>query len=313
MRAVRSPRDGSGRRSAGHVRIAHVLFGDYADSPNDSLFPFRFVLSYTSFTYSDPRVSAAEERPSGRCTASENTGVDSSAPGTRLASLPNMLWKYWNPMPSSRTCGLLADHATDVELEQRPRDELRARVAAGGVLALRRVVVGEAVERQASASDLEGDVPDRLDVEVDVVALVLAQVAVVVPLLSEMEADVQETRAEAELEVGAEVERALLGRVVRVLGLEVHPGLDVDVPKRAEGDHRRARDPVDADAGPEDRVETQRSGAAARGRLDVARLLDDDLDEVVAVPPRVDVLELDGVARDVGAVGLVGSSMNGFR
>ncbi len=31
------------------------------------------------------------EPPSGRCTASENTGVNSSAPGTRLASLPNML------------------------------------------------------------------------------------------------------------------------------------------------------------------------------------------------------------------------------
>ena len=79
-----------GGSQAGHA-IAQVLFGDYADAPNDPLFPFRFVLSYTSFTYSDPRVSAAEERPSGRWTASENTGVDSSAPGTRLASLPNML------------------------------------------------------------------------------------------------------------------------------------------------------------------------------------------------------------------------------
>ena len=54
----------------------------------------------------------------------------------------------------------------------------------------------------------------------------------------------------------------------------------------------------------EDGVQPHRSGPPARGRLDVARLLDDDLDEVVAVLPGVHVLDLDGVARDVRAVGL---------
>jgi len=66
---------------------------------------------------------------------------------------------------------LPAGHATDVELQQRPRDELRAGVAAGRILALRRVVVRTAVERQPSATQgapLEG--PAGCDCRVDRIA-----------------------------------------------------------------------------------------------------------------------------------------------
>ena len=200
--------------------------------------------------------------------------------------------------------GLLADDRADVELQQRPRDELRLGVTAGGVLALRRVVVREAVERHLGGAQAERQVPDRRQVEVDVVALLHAEVPVVVPLLPELRRDVDEALADAELEVRPEVERALRRGVVDVLGLEVHPGLDVDVAEGPQRDHRPAGHPVDAESGAEDAVEPDGPVAPVRRGLDLARLLDHDVDQVVPVLPGVDVLELDRVARDVRAVRL---------
>ena len=54
-----------------------VFWSHYADAPNEPLFPFGFGLSYTTFSYSEPRVSAAEMSRDGELRVSvtlTNTG-----------------------------------------------------------------------------------------------------------------------------------------------------------------------------------------------------------------------------------------------
>ena len=64
-----------------------VFWSHYADAPNDPLFPFGFGLSYTSFSYSDPRVSAAEMSRDGELRVSVTLTNTGSRAGTEVVQL----------------------------------------------------------------------------------------------------------------------------------------------------------------------------------------------------------------------------------
>ncbi len=67
--------------------IPLVFWSHYTDAPNDPLFPFGFGLSYTSFSYSEPRLSAAEMSRDGELRVSVTLTNTGTRAGTEVAQL----------------------------------------------------------------------------------------------------------------------------------------------------------------------------------------------------------------------------------
>ena len=67
--------------------VPMVFWSHYADAPNEPLFPFGFGLSYTSFSYSDPRVSAAEMSRDGELRVSVTLTNSGPRAGTEVVQL----------------------------------------------------------------------------------------------------------------------------------------------------------------------------------------------------------------------------------
>jgi beta-glucosidase len=64
-----------------------VTWSHYTDVSNDPLYPFGFGLSYTSFTYSEPKLSAAELGPAGQLKVSVTITNSGKRAGTEIAQL----------------------------------------------------------------------------------------------------------------------------------------------------------------------------------------------------------------------------------
>ena len=67
--------------------VPEVFWSHYADAPNDPLFPFGFGLSYTTFSYSEPRVSAAEMSHDGELRVSFTLTNTGPRAGTEVVQL----------------------------------------------------------------------------------------------------------------------------------------------------------------------------------------------------------------------------------
>jgi beta-glucosidase len=64
-----------------------VTWSSYNDVPNDPLYPFGFGLSYTTFTYSEPKVSAAEIGRDGSLQVTVAVTNSGARPGVEVAQL----------------------------------------------------------------------------------------------------------------------------------------------------------------------------------------------------------------------------------
>ncbi len=64
-----------------------VTWSAYTDVPNDPLYPFGFGLSYTTFTYSEPKVSAAEIAAGGSVQVSATVTNTGQRAGTEVVQL----------------------------------------------------------------------------------------------------------------------------------------------------------------------------------------------------------------------------------
>jgi beta-glucosidase len=64
-----------------------VTWSRYTDVTNDPLFPFGYGLSYTTFTYSDPKVSAAEIGRTGELRVTTTVTNTGTRPGVEVAQL----------------------------------------------------------------------------------------------------------------------------------------------------------------------------------------------------------------------------------
>jgi beta-glucosidase len=64
-----------------------VTWSAYRDSPNDPLYPFGFGLSYTTFTYSAPKLSAAEMDQKGSIAVSVTVTNTGKRVGTEVVQL----------------------------------------------------------------------------------------------------------------------------------------------------------------------------------------------------------------------------------
>jgi beta-glucosidase len=65
----------------------NVTWSHFTDTPNDPLFPFGFGLSYTTFSYSEPRLSATEIGREGTVTVTTTLTNTGSRAGTEVAQL----------------------------------------------------------------------------------------------------------------------------------------------------------------------------------------------------------------------------------
>jgi beta-glucosidase len=75
----------------------NVTWSSYNDMPNDPAYPFGFGLSYTTFTYSDPKVSAAEIARDGSVEVKATVTNSGSRKGVEVAQL------YVRDLVGSRT------------------------------------------------------------------------------------------------------------------------------------------------------------------------------------------------------------------
>jgi beta-glucosidase len=64
-----------------------VTWSRYLDVPNDPLYPFGFGLSYTTFTYSEPKLSAPEIGMDGRLQVSVTVTNSGTRPGAEVVQL----------------------------------------------------------------------------------------------------------------------------------------------------------------------------------------------------------------------------------
>ena len=64
-----------------------VTWSSYTDVPNDPLYPFGFGLSYTTFTYSEPKLSAAEIGRDGSLQVAVTVTNSGTRPGVEVAQL----------------------------------------------------------------------------------------------------------------------------------------------------------------------------------------------------------------------------------
>jgi beta-glucosidase len=64
-----------------------VTWSRYTDVTNDPLYPFGYGLSYTTFTYSDPKVSAAEVAMGGEVRVTTTVTNTGKRPGVETAQL----------------------------------------------------------------------------------------------------------------------------------------------------------------------------------------------------------------------------------
>lgn len=65
----------------------HVTYSAYTDEEKDALFPFGFGLSYTSFSYGTPQLSAKEMSPGGKLTLSIPVTNTGKVPGKEVVQL----------------------------------------------------------------------------------------------------------------------------------------------------------------------------------------------------------------------------------
>ncbi len=66
---------------------AGVTWSHFTDAPNDALYPFGFGLSYTTFAYSDPKLSAAELTANGQLAVSVTITNTGHRAGTEVVQL----------------------------------------------------------------------------------------------------------------------------------------------------------------------------------------------------------------------------------
>ena len=64
-----------------------VTWSRYTDLPNDPFYPFGFGLSYTSFSYSEPKLSAAEMAAGGELKVTTTVTNTGTRPGVEVAQL----------------------------------------------------------------------------------------------------------------------------------------------------------------------------------------------------------------------------------
>ena len=64
-----------------------MTWSHYTDVSNDPLFPFGFGLSYTTFTYSEPRLSAAEMAATSQLEVTVTVTNTGTRPGTEIVQL----------------------------------------------------------------------------------------------------------------------------------------------------------------------------------------------------------------------------------
>ncbi len=74
-----------------------MTWSRYTDVPNDPLFPFGFGLSYTTFGYSEPKLSATEIGRDGQLQVTVTVTNTGTRPGAEIAQL------YVRDLVGSRT------------------------------------------------------------------------------------------------------------------------------------------------------------------------------------------------------------------
>ena len=104
-----------------------VTWSHYTDVSNDPLYPFGFGLSYTSFTYSEPKLSAAEIDANGQLQVSVTVTNSGQRAGTEIVQLyvRDLVGSVTRPVKELKgfeRVGLAPGQARDVTFTLKPAD-----------------------------------------------------------------------------------------------------------------------------------------------------------------------------------------------